>query len=383
MSMAPPLPAKVLCVMGTRPEVIKMAPVVKALEKIGLDAPILVTAQHRGLLDQMMLTFGLKATWDLDAMQPDQTLASLTAAIVPGLDRIFREAKPDAILAQGDTTTVFCTALAAFYAGVPFGHVEAGLRSGNLEAPFPEEGMRRLTAVLTRWHFAPTEAARNSLVQEGVPKENVHLVGNTVIDALLTTATRTDLPWPGIPHLGPTERLVLMTLHRRENFGEPIRRILSSIQSFASNHLEARILYPVHPNPNVRGPAEAILGGIPNVHLIEPLDYSAMVGVLKKSFLVLTDSGGLQEEAPALGKPVLVFREVTERPEAVAAGSARLVGSDPAAFLAEVNRLWNDEAAYAAMAHPRFPYGDGTSGDQIAQILQDRVKPVLKLGMSL
>lgn len=360
-----------------------MAPVVKSLEKIGLDAPILVTAQHRGLLDQMMLTFGLKATWDLDAMQPDQTLASLTAAIVPGLDRIFRNVKPDAILAQGDTTTVFCTALAAFYAGVPFGHVEAGLRSGNLEAPFPEEGMRRLTAVLTRWHFAPTEAARNSLVQEGVPKETVHLVGNTVIDALLKTASRTDLPWPGVPHLGATERLILMTLHRRENFGKPIRQILSSIRSFASNHPEARILYPVHPNPNVRGPAEAILRGIPNVHLVEPLDYSTMVGVLKKSFLVLTDSGGLQEEAPALGKPVLVFREVTERPEAVAVGSARLVGSDPAAFLAEVNRLWNDEAAYAAMAHPRFPYGDGTSGDQIAQILQDRVKPVLKSGMSL
>lgn len=364
------MPAKVLCVMGTRPEVIKMAPVVKALEKNGLDAPVLITAQHRGLLDQMMLTFGLKPTWDLDAMQPDQTLASLTAAIVPGLDQIFREVKPDAILAQGDTTTVFCTALAAFYAGIPFGHVEAGLRSGNMDAPFPEEGMRRLTAVLTRWHFAPTKTALTSLVKEGVPKEAVHLVGNTVIDALLSTASRTDLPWPGVPHLGPGERLVLMTLHRRENFGEPIRRILLSVRSFATNHPEARILYPVHPNPNVKGPAETILGGIPNVHLMEPLDYSTLVGILNKSYLVLTDSGGLQEEAPALGKPVLVFRDVTERPEAVAVGSARLVGSNPATFFAEINRLWDDDFAYAAMAQPRFPYGDGTSSERIAHILK-------------
>lgn len=368
MKTEPLIPAKVLCVMGTRPEVIKMAPVVKALQTRGLDAPILITAQHRGLLDQMMTTSGLKATWDLDAMQPDQTLASLTAVIVPGLDRIFREVKPDAIVAQGDTTTVFCAALAAFYAGIPFGHVEAGLRSGDMAAPFPEEGMRRLTAVLTRWHFAPTEAAQTSLFREGVPRENVHLVGNTVIDALLEMAGRTDLPWPNIPRIEPHERLVLMTLHRRENFGDPIQRILSSIRSFATSHPDARILYPIHPNPNVRVPAEAILGGIPNVHLVEPLDYPTMVGVLKKSFLVLTDSGGLQEEAPALGKPVLVFRDVTERPEAVAAGSARLVGSDPAAFLAEINRLWDDGVAYAAMAQPRFPYGDGTSGDRIAQI---------------
>lgn len=369
MTTKPLIPAKILCVMGTRPEVIKMAPVVKALQRQGIDAPILVTAQHRGLLDQMMVTFGLAATWDLDAMQPEQTLASLTATLIPGLDQIFREVKPDAVLAQGDTTTVFCAALAAFYAGIPFGHVEAGLRSGDMAAPFPEEGMRRLTAVLTRWHFAPTVAAQTSLFEEGIPRENVHVVGNTVIDALLEMASRTDLPWPGIPHLAPHERLVLMTLHRRENFGEPIKRILGAVREFAEHHPNARILYPVHPNPNVKQPAEEILGGLNNVHLLEPLDYPTIVGILKRSFLVFTDSGGLQEEAPALGKPVVVFRDVTERPEAVEAGAARLVGSDPAAFLAEVDRLWNDTAAYATMAQPRFPYGDGTSGDRIARIL--------------
>lgn len=346
-----------------------MAPVVKALREQGFRVSVLATAQHRGLLDQMMEAFQLKADWDLDAMQPNQTLASLTGRLVPALDGIFRQTRPDIVLAQGDTTTVFCTALTAFYAGIPFGHVEAGLRSGDLTAPFPEEGMRRLSAVLTRWHFAPTETSRQALLNEGVPDGSIHVVGNTVIDALLSTASKSELPWPPFPHLTPGERLVLLTLHRRENFGPPLERILGALRRFAQNHPEARFLYPIHPNPNVKGPAEAALSGLPNVHLCEPLDYPAMVCALKAAHLVLTDSGGLQEEAPALGKPVLVFREVTERPEAVAAGGVKLVGSDPDLFRFHAERLWNDKVAYSEMACPRFPYGDGTSAALIANIL--------------
>jgi UDP-N-acetylglucosamine 2-epimerase (non-hydrolysing) len=363
------MPPKVLCVIGTRPEAIKMAPVVKALNACNLEAPILATAQHRGLLDQMLATFDLRPGWDLDAMHTDQTLASLSGRLIPALDQIIREASPQAVLAQGDTTTVFCAALAAFYAHVPFGHVEAGLRSRDLSAPFPEEGMRRLTATLARWHFAPTTTARDALLREGHLDNSIHVVGNTVIDALLDMAAR---PGPGHPlldSLRPKERLVLVTLHRRENFGAPFQRIFGALKAFALAHPEARLLYPVHPNPQVKGPAQAFLGGLPNVHLVEPLDYPTMVHALRQAFLVLTDSGGLQEEAPALGKPVLVFRDVTERPEAVDAGGVRLLGSDPERFRVEADRLWNDPEAYAAMAQPRFPYGDGHAAGSIADIL--------------
>lgn len=359
----------VLCAFGTRPEVIKMAPVVKALREQGFRVSVLATAQHRGLLDQMMVTFGLHADWDLDAMQPNQTLASLTGRLVPALDAILREAKPDLVLAQGDTTTVFCTALASFYAGIPFGHVEAGLRSGDLAAPFPEEGMRRLSAVLTRWHFAPTETSRAALLREGVPDAQIHVVGNTVIDALLEVAAHTDLPDPLPRPLEAGERLVLVTLHRRENFGEPLRKILQGLKAFAGAHPEARFLYPVHPNPNVTGPAQDILGGLSNVHLVDPLDYPALVSALKRAFLVLTDSGGLQEEAPALGKPVLVFREVTERPEAVEAGGVALVGSDMERFRQLAGSIWNDDSFRTSMGTPRFPYGDGKAASRIANTL--------------
>jgi len=318
----------------------------------------------------MMEAFQLKADWDLNAMQPDQTLASLTGRLVPALDSILRQAQPDMVLAQGDTTTVFCTALAAFYTGIPFGHVEAGLRSGDLAAPFPEEGMRRLSAVLTRWHFAPTETAREALLREGVPANQVLVVGNTVIDALLDVAAQKNLPDPLPCPLTAGERLVLITLHRRENFGEPLARIFQSLKRFADTHPEARLLYPVHPNPNVSAPAQEILGGIPNINLVAPLDYPAIVSALKQSFLVLTDSGGLQEEAPALGKPVLVFREVTERPEAVEAGGVVLIGSDPERFRFRSESLWCDPQAYHAMAQPRFPYGDGQAALRIAQALK-------------
>jgi len=361
---------KILCVMGTRPEVIKMAPVVKALRARGIDAPILATAQHRGLLDQMLEAFCLKSEWDLDVMKPNQELATLTGALIPRLNEVFKEARPNAVLSQGDTTTVFCSALAAFYAGIPFGHVEAGLRSGDLSSPFPEEGMRRLSAVLARWHFAPTEHSARLLRREAHPAQRIHVVGNTVIDALLSVANSENLPWPPyLRPLGTDERLVLVTLHRRENFGEPLQRILTALRTFAINHPEARFVYPVHPNPNVHGPAHQILQGLTNVDLVEPLDYPVLVRLMREAFLILTDSGGIQEEAPALGKPVLVFRDVTERPEAVEAGGVRLVGSDPERFMTLAEHLWSDPAAYDAMARPRFPYGDGHSSMRIVDIM--------------
>lgn len=363
----------ILCAFGTRPEVIKMAPVVKALRNQSFRVSVLATAQHRGLLDQMMATFGLQADWDLDAMQPNQTLASLTGRLVPALDEVIQEAKPDLVLAQGDTTTVFCTALASFYTGIPFGHVEAGLRSGDLTAPFPEEGMRRLSAVLANWHFAPTETSKTALLREGVPDTNIHVVGNTVIDALLDIASRSDLPDPLPRRLEAGERLVLVTLHRRENFGEPLWRILGSIKAFADAHPDARFLYPVHPNPNVLEPVQKVLGDLPNFHLVDPLSYPALISALKQAHLVLTDSGGLQEEAPALGKPVLVFREVTERPEAVLAGGVTLVGSGPDCFFNMAEKLWEDELFYKSMAKPRFPFGDGHASELIANILKAAV----------
>lgn len=372
--------SKIICVVGTRPEVIKMAPVVRALRKQGFQAPILATAQHRGMLDQMLATFDLIPQWDLDVMTPGQTLASLTGTLVPALDSIFRGSGAQAVLAQGDTTTVFCAALASFYAGLPFGHVEAGLRSGDMTAPFPEEGMRRLSAVLARWHFAPTETSRQALLEEGQADARIHVVGNTVIDALLQTAA-TQPPWPTMVRpLAPGERLVLITLHRRENFGTPLLRILESLKAFALRHPEARLIYPVHPNPQVQGPALATLGGLPNVELVEPLEYPQLVALLQRCYLAFTDSGGIQEEAPALGKPVLVFREVTERPEAVEAGGVKLVGSDPNRFLAEAERLWSDSRAYQAMAQPRFPYGDGATSVRIAEILAKALVEPIKVG---
>jgi UDP-N-acetylglucosamine 2-epimerase (non-hydrolysing) len=323
------------------------------------------------MLDQMMATFQLKSDWDLDAMRPGQTLPDLTGRLIPSLAEVFQGSGAQVVLAQGDTTTVFCAALAAYFVGIPFGHVEAGLRSGDLLSPFPEEGMRRLTTPLTKWHFAPTETSRLALLREGIPDADIHVVGNTVIDALLATVARADLSLPPVVRpLDPGQRRVLVTLHRRENFGAPLQCILGSLRRFALRHPSARLVYPVHPNPNVIGPANEHLGGLPNVELIEPLDYPHLVAVMREAHLVLTDSGGIQEEAPAIGRPVLVFRDVTERPEAVDAGGVRLVGSDPDRFEKEVERLWNDDFAYAEMARPRFPYGDGHSAQRIADILE-------------
>lgn len=360
--------ARVLCVVGTRPEAIKMAPVVQVLRRTSrLDVRLLLTGQHRALLDGALADFGLAADLDLEVMQPDQTLSGLAARILERLDRILLSEAPALVLAQGDTTTVMSTAIACVHRRIPFGHVEAGLRTGDLSNPFPEEFNRLVATRAAALHFAPTAGARDALLREGVEPASIHLTGNTVIDALFDMASR--LP-PALPMQG---RSVLMTLHRRESFGEGAARVLGAVRRLCDSFPDLRVVYPVHPNPRVRGPAFEVLGGHPQVELAEPLSYPALVAALARCTFVLTDSGGLQEEAPALGKPVLVLREATERPEAVALGVARLVGTDPARILAEATRLLTDPAAYLAMARGGSPYGDGHAAERIAAIVEARI----------
>jgi UDP-N-acetylglucosamine 2-epimerase (non-hydrolysing) len=356
----------VLCVVGTRPEAIKMAPVVQALRRRGsLGVRLLLTGQHRSLLDGALADFGLCGDLDLDVMRPDQTLSGLAARILDGLDPVLAAEAPGMVLAQGDTTTVMATALAAFHRRIPFGHVEAGLRTGDLGNPFPEELNRQVATRAASLHFAPTEGARRALLAEGVAPGSVHLTGNTVVDALLDMAAR--LPRAAAPEAGP---LVLMTLHRRESFDGGAERVLGAVRRLCAALPGLRVLYPVHPNPKVRDLASRILGDLPQVRLAEPLSYPELVAALARCSLVLTDSGGLQEEAPALGKPVLVTREVTERPEAVALGVARLVGTDPDRILREATRLLTDPAAHAEMARGASPYGDGQAAGRIAAIVE-------------
>ncbi len=357
----------VLCVVGTRPEAIKMAPVVHALRRRGrLAARLLLTGQHRSLLDGALADLGLRGDLDLDVMRPDQTLSGLTARLLDGLDPVLVAEAPAMVLAQGDTTTVMATALAAFHRRIPFGHVEAGLRTGDLGNPFPEELNRQVATRAASLHFAPTEGARRALLAEGVAPGSVHVTGNTVVDALLDMASR--LPRPvDPPQVGP---LVLMTLHRRESFDGGAERVLGAVRRLCAAMPALRVLYPVHPNPKVRDLATRMLGDLAQVQLAEPLPYTELVATLARCSLVLTDSGGLQEEAPALGKPVLVTREVTERPEAVALGVARLVGTDPDRILREALRLLTDPAAYAAMARGASPYGDGQAAGRIAAIVE-------------
>lgn len=372
---------KAALVIGTRPEAIKMAPVYQALAESDDFTPLLCnTAQHRELLDPILETFALVADADLALMRPNQSLAEFCGRALPALDRWFAEAKPDLVLVQGDTTTVLCAAMAAFYRGVPVGHVEAGLRTGDLRAPFPEEMNRVLATRLASWHFAPTETARANLLREGVPAERIFLTGNPVIDALLQARDRIRREPPGRelpatlldPSAGP---VVLITGHRRENFGAGFQGICRAIARLAQTFADHRFVYPVHLNPNVQGPVHAHLGGLRNVYLLPPLDYLPFVALLDRAHLLLTDSGGVQEEAPSLGKPVLVMRETTERPEAVAAGTVKLVGTRPDVIVREAERLLSDPQAYAAMARVENPYGDGHAAERIVRACRECLRP--------
>jgi len=358
---------KILCVIGTRPEAIKMAPVVKALQASDRFAVrVLATAQHRHMLDQVLKVFDIQPDIDLDIMRPNQALTALTSRLLLELDGVLQAEKPAVILAQGDTTTVMTVALASFYHHIPFGHIEAGLRTGDMANPFPEEMNRVIAGRLSRWHFAPTESARQNLLREGVPDEQIWVTGNTVIDALKSVADQR--PEIGI-ELNDSKRLVLVTAHRRENFGEPFREICRAVRTLAERNEDVQVLYPVHPNPNVQAVAHEILGGHPRIVLCPPLDYLPFVAAMQRAYLILSDSGGVQEEAPALGKPVLVLRRETERPEAVDAGVVRLVGPDFDRIIDEAQRLLDDEAAYRQMARGVSPYGDGLAAGRIVSIL--------------
>lgn len=371
---------KVMIVFGTRPEAIKMAPVVAALKsEPELETVVVVTAQHRQMLDQVLDLFQIQPDVDLDLMQPSQDLPGLTARILDGVTKAISQHEPALVLVHGDTTTTFATSLAAFYGKVPVAHVEAGLRTGNLYSPWPEEANRKLTGALASLHFAPTEGSRNNLLKEGVSPESVHVTGNTVIDALLSVTRRIsedpdlarDLA-SRFPFLDSSKRMLLITGHRRENFGDGFEQICLAIKDIASRG-DTQVVYPVHLNPNVQEPVNRILGGLENVHLIAPQDYLPFVYLMSRAYLILTDSGGIQEEAPSLGKPVLVMRDTTERPEAVSAGTVVLVGTQRGVITTNANRLLDDEPAYVAMAMAHNPYGDGESSRRIAEAVRERL----------
>lgn len=359
----------IICIIGTRPEAIKMAPVILTLkEEPWVKLRVLATAQHRHMLDQVNDFFGINPDFDLNIMRPNQALTALTGRLLLELDSVLHTEKPDAVLVQGDTTTVMTVALACFYHRIPIGHVEAGLRTWDIQNPFPEEANRVIAGKLARWHFAPTEVSRQNLLKEGVPDKDIIVTGNTVIDALLMTAAKDltlDKP------LDPAKRLVLVTSHRRENFGEPFRNICRALRTLAQNNPEVQFLYPVHPNPNVKDVAYEFLAELPNFQLCEPLDYAPFIAAMKRAYIILTDSGGVQEEAPALGKPVLVLRDETERPEAVGQGVVKLVGPNYENIVEEAQRLLDDDEAYRSMARGVSPYGDGRAAERIVKVLRE------------
>ena len=364
----------VMLVFGTRPEAIKMAPVVLALRERGdMRVSVTVTAQHRQMLDQVLGIFGIRPEHDLDVMREKQDLSELFSRILLGMKDVLARDRPHLVLVHGDTSTTLATALAAFYARVPVGHVEAGLRTGDMQAPWPEEMNRTLAAPLSTLHFAPTERSRANLAREGIPPGAIHVTGNTVIDSLLRVVAKIeadpalrDTLAAGFDFLDPARRLVLVTGHRRENFGRGFERICKAIATLAGRP-DVQVVYPVHLNPNVQEPVSRILGGLANVHLIEPQDYLPFVYLMSRAHVILTDSGGIQEEAPSLGKPVLVMRETTERPEAVEAGTVRLVGTSAEAIAGEAAKLLDDPARYAEMARAHNPYGDGQAAARIAE----------------
>ena len=366
---------RVLSVLGTRPEAIKLAPIILQLRETSqVESLVCVSAQHREMLDTALDLFAIQPDYDLDIMQPRQTLAQVTSRVLLGLDEVLTETRPDWVVVQGDTTTAMAAALAAFYREVPVCHVEAGLRTRDKRRPFPEEINRRVISVVGDLHCAPTTWSRDNLLAEGVPAGTVVVTGNPVIDALQDVAAR-PYDWDSGPLAAvPRDcRLMLVTAHRRENFGAPIRAICAALQALAERYADSlRIVYPVHLNPNIHAPVHELLGATPNITLLPPIDYLPLVHLMQASTLVLTDSGGLQEEAPSLGKPVLVMRETTERPEAVTAGTARLVGADTERIVAEVSHLLDDAGAYAAMAHAVNPYGDGQARFRIVDALVEK-----------
>jgi UDP-N-acetylglucosamine 2-epimerase (non-hydrolysing) len=366
--MPVPRQLRVLSVIGTRPEAIKMAPVIRAMQARPerLTSVLCLTGQHREMLDQIMRVFGLAADFDLHVMRPGQAPSEVASRVLADMPPVFREEQPHLVLVQGDTTTTAATALAAFLHGIPVGHVEAGLRTDDLRQPFPEELNRRVTSLVTTLHFAPTLRAREALLREHVPPERIVITGNTVIDALLQPRQpHYRFANPALATLDATQRVLLVTLHRRESFGAPMRSVCSALRRIAERHRDLVVVLPVHPNPRVRDVVVPTLGGIANVRLIEPLDYLDFIHVMARSFLIVTDSGGVQEEAPSLDVPVLVTREVTERPEGVEVGAARLVGTDETRIVHAVEELLSDAAAYARMASAPNPYGDGRAAERI------------------
>ena len=367
---------KVITVFGTRPEAIKMAPLVRELQKHPgeIDCKVAVTAQHREMMDQVLRLFELAPDYDLNIMQAKQSLFDITSRSLSGLQDVFQQEKPDLVLVHGDTTTTFVGALAAYYLQIPVGHVEAGLRTYNKYSPFPEEINRRLTGALSDLHFAPTSQARQNLLREGTPGENIIVTGNTVIDALLATVQKEySFSDPDLQSIDFTNRrILLVTAHRRENLGQPMENICLALKTLTRDYPDVEVVFPVHKNPLVRQVVERILGGLDRVRLIEPLDYQPFANMIKNSYLVLSDSGGLQEESPALGKPVLVLRDTTERPEAVEAGTVRLVGLKQEDIVAAAKNLLDDHRDYDKMANVINPYGDGLASTRIVQGLRVR-----------
>ena len=367
---------RVLTVFGTRPEAIKMAPVVRALAAAeDVDARVCITAQHREMLDQVLDLFAIVPDYDLNLMKPGQDLTDITVSALQGLRTVLAEFQPDLLLVHGDTTTTLSASLAAYYQRIAVGHVEAGLRTGNIFSPWPEEINRKVAGTVARLHFAPTERSRANLLAENVPADHVHVTGNTVIDALRDIVARleTDDALSGELAarfgLDAGKRMILVTGHRRESFGEGFERICAALAQIVRRD-DVEIVYPVHLNPNVKGPVEAHLGGVANIHLIAPQDYLPFVYLMHRSTLILTDSGGVQEEAPSLGKPVLVMRDTTERPEAVEAGTVRLVGTDAGLIVESVDRLLDDRAAYETMSFAHNPYGDGQAAGRILSAIR-------------
>jgi len=368
---------KILTVFGTRPEAIKMAPLIKALKKDKrFESKVCVTAQHREMLDQVLDLFDIQPDYDLNIMKPGQDLSDITSRILINIREVLASYQPDVVLVHGDTSTTFTVSLAAFYHQIPVGHVEAGLRTGDIYSPWPEEANRKLTGVLTRYHFAPTQVSKQNLLAEGYDEGNIHVAGNTVIDSLLMAKEK--LQHDSVEalelakkfsFLDENKKLILVTGHRRESFGGGFERICQSLVNLAKENADVEVLYPVHLNPNVQEPVNRLLKGVDNIHLIEPQDYLPFVYLMDRSYLILTDSGGIQEEAPSLGKPVLVMRDTTERPEAVEAGTVKLVGTDVETITKAVNELLSGQQDYDDMSFAHNPYGDGKACERIVDVL--------------